>query len=496
MRLPAFAALVAATILCTPATRAAEIDATVPTYHADAARSGHYVVPGLTWAHAGNMRQDAAFDGRVPGNIYAQPLYWRREGVAGGLVIVATEDNVVAALDAITGTTVWQQSLGPAVPRSLIHCGNINPLGITGTPVIDERAGALYLDAMINRGDGPRHFVFGLSLADGAVLPGWPVDTAASLDAIGVSFDPRVQNQRGALTMVGDLLYVPYGGHFGACGKYHGSVVGFRLDKPAAFAAWQTSGIGGGNWAPGGIAFDGQYLFIGTGPNSGFDHDWSGGQAVIRLPPDLDRRPTPQDFFAVGGDQVWAHDLGGSNPLPIDLPEGGPHSALLITFAREGKAYLLDRAELGGVDHPLDAQTIAQSGIITSPATYRVGHDTMVAFQATGSSCPAGKEGAGVMALRITGGPQPSMQTAWCAKLLGFQEGAVVTTSDDAADPIVWIVGAEYDDQLHGFRGDNGEVVFTSDPLPGLRHFVTVLAAAGRLYVAGDGRVFAFGLAH
>jgi PQQ-like domain len=231
MRLPAFAAVAVVTLTCASAVRATENDATVPTYHADAARSGHYVVPGLTWAHAGEMRQDGAFDGRVPGNIYAQPLYWHPAGAAGGQVIVATEDNVVAALDAVTGRTVWQRSLGPATKRSALPCGNIDPLGITGTPVIDERSGALYLDAMINRGDGPRHFVFGLSLADGAVLPGWPIDTAASLDAIGVSFDPRIQNQRGALTIVGDRLYVPYGGHYGACGKYHGSVVGFRLDR-------------------------------------------------------------------------------------------------------------------------------------------------------------------------------------------------------------------------------------------------------------------------
>ena len=493
MRLPAFAALAAVTLTCASAARATENDATVPTYHADAARSGHYVVPGLTWARAGDMRQDAAFDGRVPGNIYAQPLYWRPAGAAGGLVIVATEDNVVAALDAVTGRIVWQQSLGPAARRSKLPCGNIDPLGITGTPVIDERSAALYLDAMVDRGGGPRHVLFGLSLADGAVLPGWPLDVADSLQAIGVTFDPRVQNQRGALALVGDQLYVPYGGHYGACGEYHGSVVGFRPNKPAAFGAWRTPGRGGGNWAPGAIASDGKYLFIGTGV-AGSMNDWSGGQSVIRLPLDLDLKPTPQNFFAVSG-LDWAHDLGGTNPLPIDLPEGGPHSALLLTFAREGKAYLLDRADLGGVDHPLDEQKVAISGIITSPATYRAGHDTMVAFQAHGLSCPSGFENGGVVALRITGGPQPSMQTAWCAKLLGFQEGAIVTTSDDAADPIVWIVGAEEDDELHGFRGDKGEVVFTSDPLPGLRHFVTVLAAAGRLYVAGDGRIFAFGLA-
>ncbi len=69
MRLPAFAALAAVTLACASAARATDSDVTVPTYHADAARSGHYVVPGLTWARAGEMRRDAAFDGRVPGHV-------------------------------------------------------------------------------------------------------------------------------------------------------------------------------------------------------------------------------------------------------------------------------------------------------------------------------------------------------------------------------------------------------------------------------------------
>ena len=60
------------------------------------------------------------------------------------------------------------------------------------------------------------------------------------------------------------------------------------------------------------------------------------------------------------------------------------------------------------------------------------------------------------------------------------------------ADPIVWIVGAEGDQELHGFRGDTGQEIFTSEKLDGLRHFVTILAAAGRLYLAGDGQLFAF----
>ncbi|HTZ66638.1 MAG TPA: hypothetical protein VMB83_04050 [Roseiarcus sp.] len=187
MRLSAFAALTAAILPCAPMVRAADNDPTVPTYHADAARSGHYVVSGLTWAQATRMQRDASFDGRVPGHVYAQPLYWRPPGSPRGQVIVATEDNAVVALDAIAGSTVWQSHLGPAVARLKLDCGNIDPVGVTGTPVIDERSGALYLDAMVDSNDGSRHLVFGLSLADGAVRPGWRVDVASSLSALAAT---------------------------------------------------------------------------------------------------------------------------------------------------------------------------------------------------------------------------------------------------------------------------------------------------------------------
>jgi PQQ-like domain len=499
MRILAFAALAAATLLCAPAARAAENDATVPTYHADAARSGHYVVPGLTWANAADMRRDAAFDGRVPGHVYAQPLYWHPPGAARGLVIVATEDNAVVALDAVTGSTVWQQSLGQAVatskaaPASALGCSNIDPLGITGTPVIDDRNGALYFDAMVDRSNGPRHLVFGLSLADGRVLPGWPVDMADSLRSLGESFDPGAHNQRGGLVMVGNRLYVPYSGHVGGCGRYHGWVVGLSLDRPAVFRAWRTWASQGGIWSPGGIAYDGRYLFATTAATAGAS-DWSGGEAVIRLPLDLDWRQMPHDFFAPADwhDIGWA--LGGVNPLPIDLPNGGPGTALLITLGG-GKAYLLDRSDLGGIGHPLAVQQVGGGAITGAPAVYHAGQDILVAVRADDPFCPGESLDAALVALRISGGPQPAMHRAWCAKLDG-RGAPIVTTSDDTADPIVWIVGAEGDNRLHGFRGDTGQALFTGDELPGLRRFVTILAAAGRLYVAGDGQVFAFSLAH
>jgi hypothetical protein len=35
-----------------------------------------------------------------------------------------------------------------------------------------------------------------------------------------------------------------------------------------------------------------------------------------------------------------------------------------------------------------------------------------------------------------------------------------------------------------------------SPPLAGLRHFQTLIAADGRLYVGADGRLYAFGVTH
>jgi outer membrane protein assembly factor BamB len=138
------------------------------------------------------------FDGYVEGHIYAQPLYWHPPGSERGLIIAATESDFVYALDAATGRVIWHTSLGHPVPRVALPCGNIDPLGITGTPVIDTSRAAVYLDAMIDDRGAPRHLVYDLRLSDGSVLPGFPVDLAAGVTARGISFDPAAQNQRGA----------------------------------------------------------------------------------------------------------------------------------------------------------------------------------------------------------------------------------------------------------------------------------------------------------
>jgi hypothetical protein len=97
--------------------------------------------------------------------------------------------------------------------------------------------------------------------------------------------------------------------------------------------------------------------------------------------------------------------------------------------------------------------------------------------------------------LKVSAGTMPAITTAWCAALNG-DGSPIVTTSDGHSDRIVWVTGAEGDDRLHGFRAEDGAVVFdggsAGDQMPRLRHLSTILAAEGRLYVPSDGRIFAF----
>jgi hypothetical protein len=226
--------------------RAAAEERSVLTYHANPKRDGNFIVPTLTWERARALRLDNGFHARVSGQVYAQPLYWRQTGSNSGMLLVATEDNNVHALDARTGNEVWARSLGKPVLLSSLHCGNIEPLGVTGTPVIDESSESVFLDAVVDDSSGPRHLVYGMSIRDGSLLPGWPVDVADALRANGQAFDPKDQSERGALAIVGGTLYAPFGGYFGDCGQYHGWVVGISLHDPRTVASWATRARGGG----------------------------------------------------------------------------------------------------------------------------------------------------------------------------------------------------------------------------------------------------------
>src|SRR6266700_1021534 len=478
------------------AARAAD-ERSVLTYHGTPDRSGNFVVPALTAERARSTHFDNGFQAKLSGHLYAQPLFWREAGTGPGVLIAATESNQVQALDAATGRQLWSRSLGPPVSRAALGCGNISPLGVTGTPVIDPASQAIYVEAAVGGAQGVRHLVFALAVKDGAPLPGWPVDATQALKQQGQAFNARDQNERGALTILDGRLYVPFGGHFGDCGDYHGWVVGIALRDPREVVAWKTPARGGGIWAPGGIASDGKSLFVATGNTFGASA-WMGGEAVVRLSPDLktsaDRRDffTPENWRALDARDA---DLGGTHPILIDIPGTSGRRSFILALGKDGHAYLLDRDNLGGIGGSLVNEAVSPRPIRTAPATYPIAGAAFVAFQGTGSRCPARQPGGDLTVLKIAGGDRPALTTAWCANLRGAGS-PIVTTTDGRSEPIVWMVGAEGDNRLHAYKGETGEPLLegrsTNEAMAGLHHFQTLIATDERLYVGADDRIYAF----
>ena len=483
---------------CTSESNGSGVTVSVLEYHNSPRRDGVYVDATLTKASVATFHIDPSFKAQIQGAVYAQLLY-----VAGGsngkdIVIAASEANNVVALDASTGKAVWTRHLGTPVLLSKLPCGNIDPLGITGTPAIDMASRTIFLDAMTTPDNGTtkKHFVFALSLKDGSTLPGWPVDVSSRVTFGSTAFDSSVQNQRGALAFLRGTVYVPYGGHYGDCGHYHGWLVGIPAAKnPATPTAWATTASGGGSWAPGGVASDNGKVFISTG-NTSDASTWAGGEALLRFSEGPVFSGKPADYFTPTNWQALDEgdiDLGSTGPIILDL-SGSTPSKLLIVLGKDGKIYLVDRTNLGGVGKQVAVTQVARNTIIGAAATYTTARGTYVVFKGNGSRCPAGQSG-DLTAVRIVPGAPPTVQTAWCAKQNG-KGSPMVTTIGGHQEAIVWSVGAEGDNRLHGFDGDTGKIVYAgggpADVIGSVRRYQTPILAGGRIFIAADNTVKAF----
>ncbi len=477
----------------------------VLTHHHNASRDGLYIQPTLTKAIAATLIVDASFKATLPDpkdHVYAQPLYVDGGAAGGDLVIVATEANNVYALKAATGEVAWVKNLGAPIPRAMMACGNLDPYGITGTPVIDLASRTLYAAAALLPASGiPTYQIFALSLDGGAVRTGWPVDVPTAAVIGTTTFQTNSQGQRGALAFVNGTLYVPFGGLYGACGSFHGWIIAVSAADPTQVKVWATNAVGGGLWAPGGIASDGTSLFVGTGTTFTKTAAWGGGDGVLRFGTGAQFGAPLDSFAPTNWLTLDQSDLGsGASPVLFTLAGATP-SALAISFAKDGNAYLLDQNHLGGVGAALGAHSasanpyatahVSSGSVITAPVVYTTATATYVSIRANGAGCTGG---AGALAtFVIAPGAPPSLTPAWCG---GVGSGApMVTTTNGKDNAIVWLPGAEATNHLQAFDGDTGAAIIfpgATATIPGMHRFTPAIAAKGRIFVVADGAVVAF----
>jgi len=446
-------------------------------------RDGLYIDPAFTQVNAANLVRDLNFDGTIVGNVHAQPLYIEG-GPNGPMIIVVTASNNIYALNASTGAVIWQRTdIGPAVTSGL-PCGNINPAGTIGTPVVDLASRSLFFDALI-AGSPIKHFIYSLNVDTGATNAGWPVDLNATVSYNGIPFVSLAQENRGALALVNGIVYNSYSGYLGDCGNYHGWVVGVDISNPASVHGWATTALGGGIWGHSGVASDGTNTFVITGNTFNTGGNWMGGEAIIRLQagPTWTGQPTdywaPINWFSLDNSDA---DLGGVSATLIDVPGATP-SQLVLALGKDGNAYLLNRNNLGGIAAPVAQLSVDGAIRGQSSATYHTKQGTYFVLR-TGSG--------EISAYKITATTPPAIVSAWSVSQNG-QGSPWVTTTDGTNNTIVWVVGAQGDGQLHGYNGDTGAVIYPgADVMSGTRKWNSGIVARGSIYVANDNKVYAF----
>jgi len=300
-----------------------------PTYHANAARTGF--VPGLPAAGRLAIVWSRGLDGAV----YGQPL------VIGSLVIAATENDTIYGLLRATGRILWKTHVATPLPLGSQPCGNIDPLGITSTPVFYRKL--VYALAQDGR---TRHLLVGLDPATGRVRYRRAVPSPDG--------HPYYDQQRGALAAGDGRIYVAFGGHFGDCGPYSGAVVGVPAAGPGArttpVLAYKVPSPRAGIWASGGpvIAQDGTvYAGVGNGGTSG---PYNFSDSVTALSPRLRRT----GVFAPGS---WRSD----NSNDLDLGAMTPAltgAGQILAVGKRGVGYLLRASHLGGVGGQIAAARV------------------------------------------------------------------------------------------------------------------------------------------
>lgn len=368
---------------------------------------------------------------KVDGNIYAQPLVAsevraiNRESPTN-LVIVATERNHMYAFDAddvdpkserALVWTVGPDRLGPSVSSATLSedikkgiCTDLTPdIGITGTPVIQitkessPREGVVYVAAKSKDEAGYHYTLFALRLSDGSEIgrkeiKGEVKGTGQGSSNGKVRFDPMLQLNRPGLLLVGNKVYVAFGGHCDL-GDYHGWFFAYDVSnpksmKPAGVFNTTPNGPspdakkipvegGAGIWMSGeGPSADSAGAIYFTSANGTNNTKTDLGDSVIRVVQQGNSLKVADWFTPENHQMLQEYDYGLGSAGAMLIPD----SHLLITGAKDGRIFLLDRDNLGKTTAPLasfqvgyrPSPAIAVYPVHSTPAIWRRGDETFV----------------------------------------------------------------------------------------------------------------------
>lgn len=453
-------------------TKAAAASTGWTTYHHDNTRNGYDAAatafpasgpPGAQW-------QSSSLDG----TLYAEPLAY------GGVIYQATENNSIYAFNEVTGAQLWYWHKYASVPdpASAVGCGNINPVGITSTPVIDPAAGLIYAVGLVSAGSTTDKFqLFTVNLSNGTEAFA-PIDIDTSL------IDPVYEEQRAAIALApnGLTVYVPFGGWVGDCTAsdghaYHPIVVAIPVatSRGQAQAAYQPQTAGqveAGIWSASGPAIDASgnvYVSTGNGNVGGSSPctglTWDHGDGVIKLSPTVSELDyfAPTEWCALNASD---NDIGSVGPMLLQ-------NGQIFQSGKPGDWYLINSASLGH----FGGQT-SRGHVDSCPTSDAVFGGYAYAAPYVYVPC----DGTGLVALQENTSVTPNTLT------VAWQSSAFTPSAPIVAGGVVWTMDSN---TLFGFDAVTGAQRF-SVPIGGHTRFATPTEDNGWVIVPQSSTVHAF----
>jgi len=496
----------------------------VVTYHYDIQRSGQNLKETtLTTGNVNSTTFGKVGEFSVDGQIDGQALFLSQLAISGqgkkDVLYVATEKDTVYAVDAqsiggSSATILWKTSVLPGgeAPATSLPCGNISPNGITATPVIDRTRNAIYVEAMSQDSSGNIfHRLHALDLTNGNELFGGPTTITATYPGSGgnssggtVSFLPSVHHERAALLESGNTIYTAWSGLWGDCGSYSAWVIAYD-----AGSLKQTNAIdlvpnnhGGGMWmGGGGPAADSAgnvYVISGNGFGDTPGTNSSFGNSFVRLSTSSGLKVgdyfTPFNTLSEDGADA---DFGSAGPLLLpDLVDASNATRhLAVGAGKDGNLYVLDRDNLGqfnSTKNNVYQQFTLSSGENNSSPVF---FNNTVYIGPTNSSLKAYPVSKALLAA------SPSSQSA---HVFGGNGTVASISANGSAQGIVWALdwGAgvlfAYDaTDLTKELYDSNQAASNRDHFSAVAgHFITPMAANGRVYIGTATSVAVFGLLH
>ncbi len=491
-----------------------------PTSRADNARDGANINETLlTPANVNKNSFGKLFSAPVDYVVMAQPLYMPNVNIAGqghSVIYVVTQADSVYAIDADTGAQLWFASMlnvgGTTASGKYLPCGTapgFNQEGIIGTPVIDTNNNTMYLVAKTVLNGTVSHYLHALDITTGNEQPGSPVPIQATSTSTSplypkektTVFNSLHQKNRPGLLLLNGVLYLGFGSNY--CNDNNsGWVLAYDEATLLQSAVFNTSPYHGltSIWQSGnGLAADeAGNIFVETAEACATCYDVpQGGQtysnSVLKLASDL----TLTDYFTPWGVAFLnANDLDLSSSGTLILPDqdDSPYPYELIATGKQGFVYVLNRDNMG-MYSANDSAILQELALIPGESNSYIKDVEFGGPAYWNNTVYFTPDDSPLLAFPLSGGLLGTPATT----ATSYDGGRPPTISANGnSNGIVWVINGG---ELAAFDAVSLQPLYNTtqapnkrDMLPPVGHFVTPTVANGRVYVATQNSLEAYGL--